>query len=284
MTAFHFVAAWEKSNAGDSALLVLLAIAEAADKTGVVTIEQRAIAARARVHVSTVGRAIRILNDIGELRTIVPASGRRPARYFINVPLGDAIGKQDTISARRATGDAASGSPPPLPHVAAEGMLPPDDAEQAPGRGGGTDDIPAGPHRHVEPGGGKALSGAAVTTGLQTGPEGARSEPPSAPPDAGGGALYQSTRMSEVRSSMVAPRAVPSHLPPHEVGQILAALGVKPDHRGPLFWWRSEHKRDLGDVLALMGKTSAEVVQEIQDRGIRADTMISFADLPKIME
>lgn len=253
MTAFLFTAAWERSAASDSALLVLMAIAEAADATGRATVEQRAIAARTRLHVATVARAIRVLEDLGELAVEAPKAGRKAATYAVKLRL-DAAPSFDLTeydneipTGPHAALDGLSGTEGP---DGAEGVEPPlpDDAPVPPVAGGGTPEpeIPDGP-----------LAGFAWRA-------------PKAP-DVG----------KAVAAMMPPPkRPVPSHLPPTDVGQVLAALGVKPDLRGPLFWWRSEHKDVLAALLEDLGLPSADaLVVRIENNGVRVEVLNSLRDL-----
>lgn len=247
MTAFLFTAAWERSEATDSALLVLMAIAEAADATGRATVEQRAIAERARVHVATVARAIRTLEEIGELRVEVAPSGRRAATYKVN-------GRFDAASTRYDENEIPTG-----PHDALDGLssiegpedaegissLLPDEASVPPVAGGGTP-IPDGPLADF---------------------------------------AWRAPKVPDVQQAVAdlmpkPKRPVPSHLPPTDVGQVLAALGVTPDVRGPLFWWRSEHKDVLAALLVDLGLPSVDaLIDRLEEGGIKIDSLNSLRDL-----
>lgn len=249
MTAFLFTAAWERSAASDSALLVLMAIAEAADATGRASVEQRAIAARTRLHVATVARAIRTLEDIGELVIEAPKAGRKAATYAVKLrfevaqSFNLADSENEIPTGPHDALDGLSGIEGP---DGAEGVEPPaDDAPMPPVAGGGTP-IPDGP-----------LDGFAWRA-------------PKAP-DVG----------KAVADLLPTPkRPVPSHLPPTDVGQVLAALGVKPDLRGPLFWWRSEHKDVLATLLSDLGLASADaLIARIEEGCVRAENLNSLRDL-----
>ena len=85
MSGRHLLEAWEFSAASGSALLVLLALAEVADRDGLASLDQREIAARSRMNVSTVATAISRLKELGEIEVEDEPAGRRPAVYRINM-------------------------------------------------------------------------------------------------------------------------------------------------------------------------------------------------------
>jgi len=75
-------------------------------------------------------------------------------------------------------------------------------------------------------------------------------------------------------------RIVPSHLPPTNVGAVLAALGVQPDARGPLFWWRQEHNDALTAALDALGLPDADaLIERIKESGTKIEALNSLRDL-----
>lgn len=259
MTAFLFTAAWERSSATDSALLVLMAIAEAADADGRARIEHRTIARRARIHHTTVARAIRALEGLGEITVETPAAGRRPATYIVKLPLGEAFTQPSEFSdtAGHVPGDTGPGTPAAPSPAHAEGRLPPDDAPASQDGADGTDDDPD------------------------------FEDMPLPVVDIPSFAVYRPRVRSDAPPPTPVPtpqRIVPSHLPPTDVGAVLAALGTQADIRGPLFWWRTEHRDALEDVMKALGVRDAQaLISMIEAQGARAESLRSLSDLQGIL-
>ena len=85
-------------------------------------------------------------------------------------------------------------------------------------------------------------------------------------------------------SGQVAPqRLLPSHLPPGDVGTVLAALGVEEDERGRLYWWRREHKAELADLLARLKLTAEQLRDAILTSGQRQPDLRRIADIAQLV-
>jgi hypothetical protein len=47
---------------------------------------------------------------------------------------------------------------------------------------------------------------------------------------------------------------IPKHLPPGDLGLVLAPLGVEEDMSGSLFWFRRTHRAELDTILPGLGR------------------------------
>lgn len=239
MSGHHFFEAWEYSKASGSALLVLMALSEVAGRDDLASLDQREIATRARMNVSTVATAISRLKELGEIEVVEEASGRRAAIYRINLPLDHEFTRSSIVK-----------------------------------------EIPTGPHTSSE------ISNLASEEDDEgpDGEEGGDSLPPEDAPvsPVAGGGTFEIYRPSEPEAPKEPrpKRIVPSHLPPTDVGAVLAALGVKPDARGPLFWWRQEHNDALTAALDALGLPDADaLIERIKESGTKVEALNSLRDL-----
>ena len=79
-------------------------------------------------------------------------------------------------------------------------------------------------------------------------------------------------------------RMVPKHLPPGDLGLVLAALGVEGDMRGPLLWYRREHRAELDFFLDQMPRTTADnLALMITERRIGAPDLDRVASILKLV-
>jgi hypothetical protein len=78
---------------------------------------------------------------------------------------------------------------------------------------------------------------------------------------------------------------IPKHLPPGDLGLVLAALGVEEDMRGPLFWYRREHRADLDAVLAGLGRIgAADLARMITEKGVKAPDLDRVSTILKLLK
>lgn len=142
------------------------------------------------------------------------------------------------------------------------------------------EEIPTGPHTSSE------ISNLASEEDDEgpDGEEGGDSLPPEDAPvsPVAGGGTFEIYRPSEPEAPKEPrpKRIVPSHLPPTDVGAVLAALGVKPDARGPLFWWRQEHNDALTAALDALGLPDADaLIERIKESGTKVEALNCLRDL-----
>lgn len=250
---------FEHARAMGAARLVLLAMADSADHRGRVSISREDLSALARIDLRTVGRCLAWLQEVGEITVESRANGPgSPTCYRINMAQE---GRHAPDEARDTGQDApvTHDLPEPAPDRAAperepavppvtvpEGLLFPDDGAMVPGEDGGGD---------------------------EQAPE---EEPFAVPPD-----FF--ARRPGVDPALTAParpaRVLPRHLPPGDLGQVLAALGVREGPRGLLYWWQREHKAELAALLDRIGLGVADLVARIEENHVSAPDLARVADI-----
>lgn len=259
MSGYAATLVWRHARAAGAARLVLLALAHVADDDGVAAVPRPRLAGMARIDERTVRRCLSDLVEMGEITVERGASGPgSPTVYRITA----ANRGQDAPDTWQEGGQSAPVThelPEPAPDRAAperepavppatvpEGLLFPDDGAMAPGEDGGGDEKASG------------------------------KEPFAVPPD-----FF--ARRPGVDPALTAParpaRVLPRHLPPGDLGQVLAALGVREGPRGLLYWWQREHKAELVALLDRLGLGVAELVARIEENHVSAPDLARVADI-----
>lgn len=249
---------FDHARAMGAARLVLLAMADSADHRGRVSISREDLSALARIDLRTVGRCLAWLQEVGEITVESRANGPgSPTCYRINM----AQEGQTAPDKARDTGQDAPvmhDLPEPAPDRAAperepavppattpEGLLFPDHGAMATGEDGGED---------------------------EQAPE---EEPFAAPP----GFVVWRSNVAPQNAPARPARVLPRHLPPGDLGQVLAALGVREGPRGLLYWWQREHKAELAALLDRLGIGVAELVARIEENHVSAPDLARVADI-----
>lgn len=78
-------------------------------------------------------------------------------------------------------------------------------------------------------------------------------------------------------------RVLPRHLPPGDLGQVLAALGVREGPRGLLYWWQREHKVELAALLDRLGLDVSDLVARIEENHVSAPDLGRVADIEGLL-
>lgn len=246
MSAHHLSLAWRCSRSALSSRLVLLALADAADWRGRVSVPQDVIAGLTRLDVKTVQRAIGALLALDEIKVESAASGPGfPAIYRIEIAeTGQSDGYCDADA-----GDSIE-IPDNLPAI--DRVEPGEIADQ-------DSDAPAD---------GIEEPGATVAPILTRTPEAqtavADREPEPAQP-------APAVPLQGI--------AVPRHLPQSDAGRILAAAGVGARLDQPFFWFRKEHESDAAALCQRMGVDASAVVAALRAKGVSQPGLARIADL-----
>lgn len=262
MSGYAATLVWRHARAAGAARLVLLALAHVADDDGVAAVPRPRLAGMARIDERTVRRCLSDLVEMGEITVERGASGPgSPTVYRITA----ANRGQDAPDTWQEGGQSAPVThefPEPAPDRAAperepavppdtvrEGPLFPDDGAMAPGEDGG--------------GGEKA-------------PE---EEPFAAP----AGFVVWRSNVAPQNAPARPARVLPRHLPPGDLGQVLAALGVREGPRGLLYWWQREHKVELAALLDRLGLDVSELTARIEENHVSAPDLARVADIEGLL-
>lgn len=246
MSTHHLSLAWRCSRSTLSSRLVLLALADAADWRGRVSLPQGEIAAATRLDVKTVQRAIGALVAMNEIEVETAAGGPGfPAMYRIAIA---ETGQSDGYSGAGAISD-----------IEMPGNLPPIDGVQSPTIAD-RDEAPAlvddeQPSVTVAP---------VLTQDIEAATATAEGEPEQPQP-----ALAPPPQ----------PIAVPRHLPQSDVGRILAAACVRARPDQPFFWFRKEHEADAAALCRRIGADAATVAAALRAKGVSKPDLARIADL-----
>ena len=215
---------WTRSKAPGARKLVLLALADHADRNGESQLSARELATLCCMSKSTVENHIAALEKAGELRKMAGASGPGNAsRYWITLR-----GKAEKRPpAKAAATDAAISTPPPadtVPHMAGMDWCLPNAAE--------TPEVSAAP----------ALPVQATEETMAIIAE----------------AMAMPPHLIEPKKPEEAAPAPTLDITQHEVNRVLDEAGIMPPENQPFYWCRREHRYDLH---ALLDRRSMDVVQ-----------------------
>lgn len=126
-------AVWRESQAVGAARLVLLALADVAADHGEISAyarSHRALAAKAKIDERTVRKAIRQLEDLGELTVVSQGAGRVQSDYVINLPSlqrgreGPSHQSGSTGPSERATDPVSPAPRAPQPGPTGQAIIP----------------------------------------------------------------------------------------------------------------------------------------------------------------
>lgn len=253
---------FDHARAVGAARLVLLAMADSADHRGRVSISREDLSELARIDLRTVGRCLAWLQEAGEITVESRANGPgSPTCYRINMAQE---GRHAPDNVRDTGQDApvTHDLPEPTPDRAApewepagppaampKGPLFPDDGAMAPGEDG-------------------------------RGGEKAPEEEPFAAP---AGFVVWRSNVAPQNAPARPARVLPRHLPPGDLGQVLAALGVREGPRGLLYWWQREHKVELAALLDRLGLDVSELTARIEENHVSAPDLGRVADIEGLL-
>lgn len=252
------------SRSRGAARLVMIALADLADDDGVTSASLAEIACSARVALSTVPPALETLARLGEVDRVEAGRGKgKPTSYQINhAALWQ--NKAATVSSSGMDGWPETFAPwqTPLLEATSKRAVP---------------EIPAGPQAEPDDEAGRDLKIAPEQSVDRQGPEG--SDEVSFPSSLAVTPDEVIEHYSRHERPAAPQRPIPSHLPPSDVGRILAAAGVEIGDRPMLYWWQQEHKAELSALLARLGVSAEQLGAAIEASGRKMPDLARIGDL-----